>query len=458
MLSRFRVASRKVSKFQTPSMAKFTFQNKVASFFRLRFVGGVLVALLLVWAICSFEPWHHFSRLLAKHRSNLASELVGTKDCADGAQGVNLIHDPPETTFYDDPNLSYSIGKPIKGWDEKRREWLMHHPSYVAGARDRVFVVSGSQPSACRNPIGDHFLLRLFKNKVDYCRIHGYDIFYNNALLHPNMHSFWAKIPVVRATMVAHPEAEWIWWVDSDAVFTDMDFKLPLEKYKDHNLVVDGWPGLIYEHRSWVGLNAGVLLIRNCQWSIDFMEVWASMGPQTPNYEKWGETFKSALKDKEYPESDDQSALVYLMLEGKDTWATKIYLENQYCFQGYWVGLVGTLYNITDKYAGIEKVVRRLRRRHAEKVSEGYGALWERHLDEAGYWKETGRRPFITHFTGCQPCSGDHNPAYGGDSCWKGLERALNFADNQVLRRYGFVHQDLLDLSSVSSVPFDFPA
>lgn len=54
--------------------------------------------------------------------------------------------------------------------------------------------------------------------------------------------------------MVAHPEAEWIWWVDSDAVFTDMDFKLPLDKYKNHNFVIYGWPKLIYEKKSWTGM------------------------------------------------------------------------------------------------------------------------------------------------------------------------------------------------------------
>ncbi|KAI8027456.1 putative glycosyltransferase 7, partial [Camellia lanceoleosa] len=77
----------------------------------------------------------------------------------------------------------------------------------------------------CKNSIGDHLLLRLFKNKVDYCRIHGYDVFYNNALLHLNMPVYWAKIPIVRATMVVHPEAKWIFWVDSDAVLTDIGFK-----------------------------------------------------------------------------------------------------------------------------------------------------------------------------------------------------------------------------------------
>lgn len=107
---------------------------------------------------------------------------------------------------------------------------------------------------------------------------------------------------------------------------------------------------------------------------------------------------------------------------------------------------------------GIEKGVRRLRRRHAEKVVESYGALRERYLKEAGYGKGSWRRPFITHFTGCQPCSGDHNQMYSGGTCWDAMVKALNFADNQVLRNFGYVHPDLLDSATVTPLPFDFPA
>ncbi|KAH9613287.1 hypothetical protein KSS87_004447, partial [Heliosperma pusillum] len=117
-------------------------------------------------------------------------------------------------------------------------------------------MVTGSQPMPCVAPDGDHLMLRLFKNKVDYCRIHGHDIFYNNVLLHQGMFGFWAKYPLVKAAMLAHPEAEWIWWVDSDAVFTDMDFDLPLEKYKAYNLVAYGWPDIIYKQKSAMGVNA----------------------------------------------------------------------------------------------------------------------------------------------------------------------------------------------------------
>ncbi|KAL2522468.1 putative glycosyltransferase 7 [Forsythia ovata] len=457
------------SQYQNFSMAKHSARSKTTSFFSdtLLFAGGALVAFLVVWALWSLfsptpSPTPSFSSTSFSERksSGLESAAVSPlQSCADGALGFDMVHDPTDPNFYDDRKLSYSIeAPPVKNWDEKRREWLKQHPSFAAGVENRILLVTGSQATPCKNPIGDYLLLKFFKNKVDYCRRHGIDIFYNNVLLQPKMFSFWAKTPSVKAAMLAHPEAEWIWWVDSDAAFTDMDFKLPLDRYKAHNLVIHGWPTLIYEKKSWTSINAGVFLIRNCQWAMDFMDVWASMGPQAPGYDKWGEILSTTFKDKIFPESDDQSGLVYLLLKEKEKWGNKIYVEGEYYFEGYWMEIVGRLDNITERYMEIEKRVRRLRRRHAEKVSESNIPVWEEYLKDAGFGREGWRRPFITHFTGCQPCSGDHNKMYSGQTCFDAMQKALTFADNQVLRNYGFMHPDLLDPSTVNPVPFDYPA
>ncbi|KAF5730810.1 galactomannan galactosyltransferase 1-like [Tripterygium wilfordii] len=396
-----------------------------------RTILGLSVAASIVW----------FLRSLRNPNPN-SFDILDTKP-------MSVHEDSPERNFYDDPNLSYSIDKSVKDWDAKRRNWLKRHRP----DRDRILVITGSQPLKCQNENGDHLLLRMFKNKVDYCRIHGYEIYYNNAFLHPKMGGYWAKYPIIRAAMLAHPEAEWIWWIDADAVFTDMDFKVPIERYKSHNLVINGWPNMIYKDRSWVGLNAGVFLIRNCQWSMTLMEVWAGMGPQTPRYQNWGKIQKSVLKDKVFPASDDQSGLIYLLLKQNKRWADKIYLETEYGLHGYWLNLVDTYEKVNKGYIEIEKGVQKLRRRHAEKQSEVYGELWELYIKDTTF----KRRPFITHFTGCQPCNGEHNPAYTRQQCLKGMENALNYADNQVLRQYGFVHPNLSD-SSVTQLPFDFPA
>ncbi|XP_058186373.1 galactomannan galactosyltransferase 1-like [Rhododendron vialii] len=417
-------------------------------------VAGVALFMLL-W---SFSPSTSFPSMfdVAKMTVSPGKDGAATKDCATVSdQGLDLGQDPADKTFYDDPTLSYEIGNPGKNWDEKRREWLKHHPSFAIGAEDRVFVLTGSQPGPCKNLIGDHLNLRLFKNKVDYCRIHGYDIFYNNAFMHPKMVNWWNKIPVLRPMMLAHPEAEWIFWIDSDAVITDMDFKLPLEKYKDHNFVVHGWSYFVYEKKSWAGVNAGVFLIRNCQWSMEFMEAWAEMGPQTPNYEKWGQIQMEAFSDKNHPDSDDQSALNYLLLTEKEKWGIKVFIENTYDLSGYWGYIVDSFDNITDNYARIEKGVKELGRRHAEKVSEHYAAMMREAVVNQGGEGGGRKRPFITHFTACRHCSGLHW-GYTAEQCYGGMGKALNFADNQVLRNYGFVRPDLINTSSLQPLPFGF--
>ncbi|KAG2558114.1 hypothetical protein PVAP13_8NG129005 [Panicum virgatum] len=361
-------------------------------------------------------------------------------------------------TFYDDPSLSYSVrGRRVTGWDAKRAAWLRTRgldPGSAAVAR-RVVMVSGSQPEPCAGPGGDHLLLRFLKNKLDYCRLHGVELLYNTALLEPSMVAYWAKIPAVRATMLAHPEAEWVWWVDADTVFTDMDFALPLERYAGRDLVVYGWEAEVYEERSWVGLNAGVFLIRNCQWALDLLDAWARMGPAFPEHAAWGRTLRAELAGKPDAEADDQSALVYLLARGPGVarWANRTRLETGYYFQGYWAEIVGRLDGVAAWYAAAERgaaaaAAAGLRRRRAEREHPRYAAARGAALREAGVPGPAGggqkgwRRPFVAHFTG---------------RCAEGMRRALAFADDQVLRAYGFRRAAPLS-DSVVPLPFDYPA
>ncbi|XP_037450564.1 probable glycosyltransferase 7 [Triticum dicoccoides] len=405
--------------------------------------GAALGALLLLTLASPFAP---------------PAVLLGRRSSSSAAAG-------DRRTFYDDPEVTYTVDRPITGWDEKRAQWLRAHPELAGAGEGRVLMVSGSQPTPCRSPTGDHVLTRLLKNKADYCRLNGVQLLYNTALLRPSMDRYWAKIPLIRAAMVAHPEAEWVWWVDSDAVLTDMDFRLPLRRYRGHNFVVNGWPSLVYDEASpsWTGLNAGVFLVRNCQWSLDFMDAWAAMGPDSPDYRRWGAVLTSTFKDKVFNESDDQSALVYMLQHKGSPWRDKVFLENDYYFQGYWVEIVGRLGDIAARYETMERraPAALLRRRHAASWDHAaYAAAREAALAGAGL-AESGvrgwRRPFVTHFTGCQPCSGDWNRDYSGDSCDDGMRRALNFADDQVLRDYGFRHAGPLS-DDVRPLPFDYPA
>ncbi|CAL4987651.1 unnamed protein product [Urochloa decumbens] len=382
---------------------------------------------------------------------------------------------PP--TFYDDASLSYAaVGDSsarMTDWDAKRQTWLHSRgldPSSPS-VLHRVVMVSGSQPEPCRAAGGDHLLLRFLKNKVDYCRLHGIKLLYNDALLEPSMPAYWAKIPSVRSAMLAHPDAEWVWWVDADAVFTDMDFSLPLDKYAAHNLVLYGWPKEVYENRRWLGLNAGVFLIRNCQWSLDFLDAWARMGPAYPEHAAWGRKVKAALTDRDSDVACDQSALAYMLATGRERWGEKTHLAADFYFQGYFAEIVRKLPGVAARYAAVERRAgaggaagkgKGIRRRHAEREHLRYAAARNAAVREAGVPGPDGggqagwRRPFVTHFTGCNPCGGRRNPMYSREICEGGMRRALAFADDQVLRAYGFRHAGPRN-ESIVPLPFDYP-
>lgn len=53
------------------------------------------------------------------------------------------------------------------------------------------------------------------------------------------------KLLAMKAVMIAHPEAEWFWWIDSDESFIVMEFMASLH-YRYQNLVVYGWPSITY--------------------------------------------------------------------------------------------------------------------------------------------------------------------------------------------------------------------
>lgn len=317
--------------------------------------------------------------------------------------------DPAESEI--NPNVTYSLGPKISNWNQERKVWLSQNPEFpnFVNGKPRILLLTGSPPSPCDNPIGDHYLLKAIKNKIDYCRIHGIEIVYNMAHLDKELAGYWAKLPMIRRLMLSHPEIEWIWWMDSDAMFTDMVFEIPLSKYDKHNLVIHGYPDLLFEQKSWIALNTGSFLFRNCQWSLDLLDAWAPMGPKGAIREEAGKILTANLKGRPAFEADDQSALIYLLLSQKAQWMDKVYIENQYYLHGYWAGLV-------DRY---EEMM--------EKYHPGLG-------DE--------RWPFVTHFVGCKPCGsyGD----YPVEQCMRSMERAFNFADNQVLNLYGFGHRGLL--------------
>jgi xyloglucan 6-xylosyltransferase len=125
--------------------------------------------------------------------------------------------------------------------------------------------------------------------------------------------------------------------------------------------------------------------------------------------DKYGKIFAEALSNRAAYEADDQSALVYLLATQRDKWADQVFLESSYLLHGYWKAIV-------DRY-------------------EEMRSKWRPGLGD-------DRWPLVTHFVGCKPC-GEQGASYEASRCRQGMERALNFADDQILKLYGFQHESL---------------
>lgn len=110
---------------------------------------------------------------------------------ADKQHEKDLDKDPPI-----DKSVPFSLGHPIKNWDEQRAEWLSTHKNVTKNkfGRDRILLISGSASKPCLNPVGDHLLVKSLKNKMDYCRsatvslfLPSFDLFISLHLLAPEV-------------------------------------------------------------------------------------------------------------------------------------------------------------------------------------------------------------------------------------------------------------------------------
>ncbi|KAK4337897.1 hypothetical protein RND71_042384 [Anisodus tanguticus] len=59
-------------------------------------------------------------------------------------------------TFYDDPDVSYTIRNTIKILDEKRRKWLKLHPSFTHGEKERPRMSLSPMDFFTQNSLNQH--------------------------------------------------------------------------------------------------------------------------------------------------------------------------------------------------------------------------------------------------------------------------------------------------------------
>lgn len=204
---------------------------------------------------------------------------------------------------------------------------------------------------------------------------------------------------------------EWIWWLDADAVITDMTFEPPFAMLDDYNLILYGEDRLVHDKLDPAGLSTGAFIIRNCQWSLDFLGAWAYTGTDSKRDEardaKLQEELGANRTAVDIIPGDDRSSLVALLTEDKrnpteeQMWVPKVKLveETEYTLNGNWQIVAPKLEELSqDVHHGV---------------------------------------PFVTHFEGCLPHPSEVPSLSRQDSenftaCVEQLQRAFDFAENQV--------------------------
>eukprot|EP00250_Pteridium_aquilinum_P018702 c24173_g1_i1 orf=563-2017(-) len=294
----------------------------------------------------------------------------------------------------------------VSSWNVQRKiKETLAHSSYGAL---RVLVVTELPSSGCKNPAGEHFLLKSLKNKVDYSTLHGLEISLSFGSIDPHIDGPVSKLSLLQSSMAKYRHVEWLWWVPSGALITDMAFELPMENYTEFNLILIGSDGPTPRQEIVINLNTDTFLIRNCQWSLDLLRKCSSMGSAEGRHmESMNRLLQNSLIKRSHLQAGDHYASIFFSSQEKKIWEDKIHVGNPVVLRVDW----------RDTVPKFESIVKQSQRETGDK-----------------------KLPFVTHFLGCNLCHEVDGGKEGG-LCEKQMERALVFAEKQVMQNDGMQHK-----------------
>lgn len=150
-----------------------------------------------------------------------------------------------------------------------------------------------------------------------YAAKHNYYFQYTN--LTSDVSPVWQKLPAITDAMIAHPDADWIWWLDQDCIIMNESIDLhdhllspsaitqrqrevegtrlrgldkfthPLANVTITPVPYDQLETIVSQNHE--GVNAGSLFIRNSPWSRQFIDLWGDwyfQHPIAPVFEEQG--------------------------------------------------------------------------------------------------------------------------------------------------------------------------
>ncbi|ODQ53655.1 galactosyl transferase, partial [Saitoella complicata NRRL Y-17804] len=145
---------------------------------------------------------------------------------------------------------------------------------------------------------------KAIEDRTAYAKYHGYDFMFTNTTKYDlsrfgdKIHPVWAKIPAIKDAFDTYPDAEWVWWLDQDAIIMTPQINLwdhilspkamKQKLLKNEMFRVSGGREIGIRTPAEInpdeinfivandqnGFNAGSFLIRRSEWTEWLLENW----------------------------------------------------------------------------------------------------------------------------------------------------------------------------------------
>ncbi len=99
-------------------------------------------------------------------------------------------------------------------------------------------------------------------NKLDYAKLHGYDVIYFDKIIDLTRPPQWSKVKAIEYAL--QQGYDWVWWIDIDALI--MEFDIKLESLIDENY------DIIFTENKYSYLSNGSSFFKNTQLTVDFLK------------------------------------------------------------------------------------------------------------------------------------------------------------------------------------------
>lgn len=112
----------------------------------------------------------------------------------------------------------------------------------------------------------EYFAKYTTQNFQDYCDKNNYDFICSNVSIDLSRKPTWSKIMILQQNLKNY---EWLMWIDADAAITSKDIKIESIIDDNYNIIITR-----EDCRDGIIINAGVFLIKNTEWSKNFLDKW----------------------------------------------------------------------------------------------------------------------------------------------------------------------------------------